>query len=210
MNYKEKYWSRFAGDFEKRNSYVIGGEDLDRVLEKVASQKDLKRVLEIGCGDGVFTKMLAPNSESVLATDLSEEMVKAASQRLSNLQNVRIEQADGFNLSYPEMSFDTVFIANLIHVVPYPELIIRECKKVLKSNGRLIILTYTNKEMKLKYRIGLIYRYLKTYGAPPEGVHNYRLKEAESFIKEQGFNVTESGLIGIRSKAIYISSFKKT
>lgn len=52
MEQKETYWSRFAGNFEERNYYVIGKPDADLILRKVASQKKLKNVLEPGCGNG--------------------------------------------------------------------------------------------------------------------------------------------------------------
>ena len=42
---KEKYWSRFADDFEELNNYVVGKSDMDVILNKLSKQKDLKTPL---------------------------------------------------------------------------------------------------------------------------------------------------------------------
>ncbi len=58
MQDKEVFWSRFANDFEKRNTYVIGEQDMHIVLNKVSKFSSLGNVLELGCGDGVYTSIL--------------------------------------------------------------------------------------------------------------------------------------------------------
>jgi len=60
---KETYWSRFAADFEERNYYVVGKADVELILNKVASLKNLRNVLELGCGNGTYTKVLAKNQK---------------------------------------------------------------------------------------------------------------------------------------------------
>lgn len=42
MTEKETYWSRFADDFEDKSNYVVGKNDVDIVLRRLAEQKDLK------------------------------------------------------------------------------------------------------------------------------------------------------------------------
>ncbi|MFV0267130.1 MAG: class I SAM-dependent methyltransferase [Draconibacterium sp.] len=209
MEQKETYWSRFAADFEERNYYVVGKSDVELILNKVASLKNLKNVLELGCGNGTYSKVLAKNADSLLATDLSEEMVEASKSRLKTFVNIRVEKADCFNLPYSSNSFDTVFMANLIHIIPRPEDAIRECERVLKKGGRLIIISYTQKGMKFRYKIGLIYRYLKTYGKSPKGGRNFGLEDAISLFKIDEFKVTDAELIGEKSKALFVKGQKK-
>ncbi|MFV0268201.1 MAG: class I SAM-dependent methyltransferase [Draconibacterium sp.] len=206
MEQKETYWSRFADDFEERNFYVAGRRDVECLLQKVSALKDLKKVLELGCGNGTYSKVLSHNAESVLATDLSEEMVKASKERLKAFSNVKVERADCFHLVYPENSFDTVFMANLIHIIPTPEKAIKECQRVLKNNGLLIITSYTPKGMKFYHKISLIYRYLRTYGKPPKGGWSFAPKDIEELLKSYGFHIIESELIGNKSKAIFVKA----
>ncbi len=206
MEQKETYWSRFAADFEERNYYVVGKADVELILNKVASLKNLKNVLELGCGNGTYSKVLAKNANTLLATDLSGEMVKVSSQRLKAFPNVNVEKTDCFHLTYPENSFDTIFMANLIHVIPTPEKAIEECLRVLKKDGLLVITSYTQKGMKLRYRLGLIYRYMKTYGKPPRGVSQFGLEDAKKLLKSYGFHILEAELVGNKSKALFVKA----
>ena len=208
MKQKENYWSRFADDFEERNNYVVGKADVDLILKKVAAVEKPGNVLELGCGNGTFSKVLAKNSDSLLATDLSDEMVEVSKDRLKALNNIKVEKANCFDLSYFDNSFDTVFMANLIHIIPNPGNAIKECKRVLRKGGSLIVISYTQKGMKFRYKIGLIYRYLKTYGNPPKGGRNFGLEDAIILLKSYKFTIMEAELIGKKSKAFFIKAVK--
>ncbi|MFA5419065.1 MAG: class I SAM-dependent methyltransferase [Bacteroidales bacterium] len=203
---KETYWSRFSNDFEERNNYVVGKSDIELLLKKVSTLKNLKHVLELGCGNGTYSKVLAESSDSLLATDLSEEMIEASKKRLKTYTNIKVEKADCFNLPYPDDHFDTVFMANLIHIIPNPENAVRECKRVLKKDGSLIIASYTQKGMKLRHKLGLIYRYVKTYGKPPRGGRSFGLNDACNLLSSCGFSIVESELTGKKSKALFIQA----
>lgn len=118
MIQKEIYWSRFADDFEERNNYVIGKADLDAMLAKLSKLKELKNVLELGCGNGTYSRIIAKNADQLLATDFSDEMANASEVRLKSISNITVEKANCFNLPYADNSFDTIFMANLLHIVP--------------------------------------------------------------------------------------------
>lgn len=209
MNKKENYWSRFAADFEERNNYVVGKADIDLSLKKVATLEKLGHTLELGCGNGTYSRILAPNAATLLATDLSDEMVEVTKIRLKAFNNVKVEQADCFHLRYPDNSFDTVFMANLIHIVPAPEKAIGECKRVLKKDGALVVLSYTQQGMTFCHKIGLIYRYFKTYGKPPQGGRNFGLEDAADLLKSYQFDITGAKLIGKKTKAFFIKAKNK-
>lgn len=204
MENKETYWSRFADDFEEKNYYVVGKEDMMLLLDETAKQKQLKNTLELACGNGTYTKVLAANSELVVATDFSEEMLHSTKKRLSNFKNVKFEQANAFNLQFEANAFDTVFAANLLHVVPTPEDIIKECKRVLKSTGRIIILDLGIEGITFINKIKMIYRYLKTYGKPPKKGKKLTVSLVVKMLEEEGFNIKEAKLTGNQIKAAFV------
>ena len=204
---KEQYWSKFADDFEERNNYVVGYEDMDLILEKVKQQKDLKDTLELGCGNGTFSKVLISEATQLTATDYSDEMVNAATNRLKEIENIKVEKADCFNLPYPDSSFDTVFMANLLHIIPEPEKAILECKRVLKKGGKIIIVSFTTDGMSIINKIIMIYRYLITYGKPSPFAQNLTLKTAEQMLANNGFKVEESKLLGNKVKAVFSTGY---
>jgi demethylmenaquinone methyltransferase/2-methoxy-6-polyprenyl-1,4-benzoquinol methylase len=68
-----------------------------------------KRVLEVACGTGHWTGIMAQTAAGVLATDASPEMVEIAQRKVSQEQPVRFQVANLYALE-PELStFDTVF-----------------------------------------------------------------------------------------------------
>ena len=209
MKEKETYWSRFADDFEERNTYVVGKSDMEAIRDEVSKVTGLKNTLELACGNGTYSKVLSKNADKVTVTDFSDEMVDAARKRLSGFDNVSVEKADAFDLQYPEKSFDTVFLANLLHVVPNPENIVDEVKKVLKTGGRAIVLDFGVEGMSLFSKIGMILRYLKTYGKPPSDGAALSTEDIKGLLEEAGFTVEKLSLIGRKSKAAFAVASKK-
>ena len=206
MTEKETYWSRFAADFEERTNYVVGNDHIELMKEVLSKQTDLGNTLELGCGSGTYSEVLAREARHLTATDYSDEMVAFSKQRFEGVENVTVEKADCFHLSYPEFSFDTVVMANLLHVVPEPEKAVQECKKVLKRNGRLIIVSFTTEGMAVLSKLGLIYRYLKTFGKPPSTAHKLTVQGTKTILSDCGFKVDEARLIGRGAKAIFVNA----
>jgi ubiquinone/menaquinone biosynthesis C-methylase UbiE len=172
----------------------------------LSKQIDLGNTLELGCGSGTYSEILAREARHLTATDYSDEMVAFSKQRFESLENVTVEKANCFSMSYPEFSFDTVVMANLLHVVPEPEKAIHECKKVLKRNGRLIIVSFTTEGMAIFNKLGMIYRYLKTFGKPPPTAHKLTVQKTKMILSDCGFKVDEAKLIGHRTKAIFVNA----
>jgi ubiquinone/menaquinone biosynthesis C-methylase UbiE len=201
---KETYWSKFANDFEERTNYVVGKNDMELIETFLSKQKALGKTLEVGCGNGTYSKILILEAENFTATDFSDEMVAVAKERLKGVENVSVEKANCFNLSYPDSSFNTVFMANLLHIIREPEKAVAEGKRVLKKNGKLIVISFTTEGMTFFNRLGMIYRYLKTYGKPSPTAQTLTVQKTRDMVKNCGFEIEEAKLIGNKSKAIFI------
>lgn len=200
---KETYWSRFASDFEERNTYVVGSGDMDLVRQMVADQENLGDVLELGCGNGTYSRVMAAQADSVWATDFSDEMVAVARRRLRKTANITVEKQNCFRTDYEENRFDTVVMINLLHIIPDPGQALKEAIRVLKPGGRMIVLSFTTDGMSLWNKLCMFYRYLKTYGKPPETAQHLSLKSARDLLLRTGFSLDRINLIGSRSKAIW-------
>ena len=204
MMEKETYWSKFANDLEERTNYVVGKNDIEVIKTFLTEQKTLGKTLELGCGNGTYSKILIREAEYLTATDFSDEMVAVAKERLKGVENVSVEKANCFNLSYPDSSFNTVFMANLLHIIREPEKAVAEGKRVLKKNGKLIVISFTTEGMTFFNKLGMIYRYLKTYGKPSPTAQTLTVQKTRDMVKNCGFEIEEAKLIGNKSKAIFI------
>ncbi len=202
---KEKdFWSKHVDNFDKYNNYIIGIKDMTIIQEEISKLNSLGDILELACGSGIYTDILFKNSKSYLATDLSKEMLEHTKNKFSSSENIRFEQADAMNLKYEEESFDTVFMANLLHIVPDYNEVIKEALKVLKPNGRLITLDFTTSEMKFIDKLTLIYRFLKSYGKPEVKAEksNFTRNEIKRLFESYNLEVQMIKMLGNKNKAI--------
>ncbi len=95
--------------------------------------------LEIGCGGGAFSRLLAGRAESVLALDLSPGMIRLARGRSEFYPNVDYVNADVLTYKLPEGEFDFVATLTTIHHMP-AEVILEKVKESLKPGGVFVCL----------------------------------------------------------------------
>ncbi len=207
MEQKETFWSKTAGDFEEKNTKVIGEKSMQIVLNELSKEKNLGDTLELACGNGTYSKVLVKNAQNLTVTDWSEEMVLETQSRLKDFPNIKIEQANCFELPYADNSFDTVFMANLLHIIGNPEKALAEAHRVLKPDGKVLVIDFTFRGMKFWDSIRMLYKFMKYYGKPKEGgnVDDKRLRE---LFEKTGFQTEFSRIIGGKSKAAFGKGIK--
>lgn len=209
MYKKENYWSDFAEEFEQNNTYVVGKNDMKIVLDTVHNLKHLNKTLELGCGNGTYSKIIAKNATQLTATDYSEQMVTITKDRLIQENNTIVEIANCFNLNYSKESFDTVFMANLLHIIDQPKAAILQAEQCLNKKGQLIILDFGMEGMTILNKLKLIYRYRKTYGRPPKSRQKLTLNSIKSMLIDSNFEIKRSELIGDKMKCAFIIAQKR-
>ena len=85
-------------------------DDLEEMIERVAEVLDGHIVLELACGTGYWTAVLADSAASVLATDINPEMLALGQARELPADKVTWRQVDAFNLPDDLGEFTAVFI----------------------------------------------------------------------------------------------------
>lgn len=94
--------------------------------------------LEIGCGIGAFSRLLAERSHKVVAIDLSPKMIEVARQSGRN-PNIDFQTADIMKWEFPVEQFDAIASIATVHHLPLETLLPR-LKVALKPGGKLVIL----------------------------------------------------------------------
>ncbi len=97
------------------------------------------RVLDIGCGTGVLTRVIAgmPGIGSVIGVDPAPSLLAKARQLSPGLNNITFEEADGRDLSFDNQTFDAAIFDSTLSHVPGPERALAEAHRVLKPGGIL-------------------------------------------------------------------------
>ena len=137
------FWDRVAGlyDLFEWSNRKVNAAARIRVGELVPTGA---RVLDCAAGTGEFSLAAAKRAGSVLCTDQSEAMLNRARKkaRKRGLSNMSFARRDITALSDPDGSFDAVIAGNVLHLLPAPEIAVRELWRVTAPGGRLILPTY--------------------------------------------------------------------
>jgi ubiquinone/menaquinone biosynthesis C-methylase UbiE len=96
-------------------------------------------VLDVGCGTGQFTRVLARQARRVVGLDFSTNMIAAARERSAALANVKYVQADATTWDWPVARFDCVVSIATLHHLPL-EPMLERMKRALRPGGRIGVL----------------------------------------------------------------------
>lgn len=96
-------------------------------------------ILDIGCGTGEFSRLLAKRAEKVIAIDLSLNMIEVAKQRSRHYGNIDFQVADILQWKFPLEKLDAIASIATVHHLPLENLL-PNLKAALKPGGKLVIL----------------------------------------------------------------------
>jgi len=96
-----------------------------------------KKVLDYGCGSGIYIKILKNRGANVKGFDISEEMLKIARK---NNPDIEFRQGSGYNIPFKE-KFDIVLASLVVHYMKDWDKMFREINRVLKKEGILVFST---------------------------------------------------------------------
>lgn len=97
-----------------------------------------KTVLDVACGEGYGSFIMATAAHSVVGVDISDEAVRHASSTYQK-PNLSYTQGSATLLNFPDASFDVVVSFETIEHLAEQEEMVSELRRVLRPNGILII-----------------------------------------------------------------------
>jgi ubiquinone/menaquinone biosynthesis C-methylase UbiE len=115
--------------------------EVERVVGLCLEAANLKSVLDVGVGSGLFAEAFAQHGLEVAGVDINPEMIVAA-KRFVPKGDFRESTAEA--LPYPDASFDLVFFGLLLHESDEPLKVLQEAKRV--SRQRICILEWPYQE----------------------------------------------------------------
>ena len=115
---KALFWNRIARKYAA--DAIADQAGYERTIKRVqALLTPAHQVLELGCGTGSTAFHLAPGVSQMLSTDVSDEMIAIAREKLAAhpLANLRFAVADADAPFSAEGAFDVALAFNLLHLV---------------------------------------------------------------------------------------------
>lgn len=198
----KKFWSRWAAKYDRTMS---GSRKLyNHILLNM--KQTLNRnmtVLELACGTGLLSVKIAPMVKHLEATDFSEEMIAEAKKK-THSSKLHFSVQDATQLPYAPQTFDTVIISNALHIMPNPEAVLENIRRVLKDDGVLIAPTFTAAGSfggRLRIRIMELSGF-KVF-------HKWTPESYLAFLQENGFEIQKSEAIKDGLTLTYAEAAKK-
>ena len=107
-----------------------------------------KDVLDVGCGSGIATQLLAEAGAQVTAVDLTQWAVETTRRRLAAFGlEADVRQADAEALPFAEASFDLVFSWGVIHHSSDMDRALGELVRVCRPGGQLVLMVYHRRSL---------------------------------------------------------------
>lgn len=102
-------------------------------------------VLDVPCGGGTELRALSPRVESAIGLDLSPSMLERAAHRTADAGNATLVHGDALAMPFRDGSFHGALSVNGLHVMPDPDLFLRELRRVVRADGRLVLTTLVDR-----------------------------------------------------------------
>jgi ubiquinone/menaquinone biosynthesis C-methylase UbiE len=169
----------------ERTSAVAAAERPIRERQMAAYREALKhvqgrRVLEIGCGEGIGASVLSEEAASVIAIDYSDEALQAARAKYAS-GKIEFTKMEVPPIDLPDASIEAVVCFQMIEHLEQPGGLVAEIARVVKDNGVALIAT-VNKEEALSDN--------------PYHLHEFSADELEELLKSHFESVEMYGVYG--------------
>jgi ubiquinone/menaquinone biosynthesis C-methylase UbiE len=196
---KARFWDRIARKYAADPIADTAGYDktLARTREMLAPTH---RVLEIGCGTATTALRLSPYTGTMVATDVSPEMIAIAREKLAAAPqpNLELQVADADSPVFGEGGYDVVLAFNVLHLVADLDSALRSVVQALAPGGLFVSKTPCIAEMSPLVS-KLLIPVMRLFGkAPP--VLCFRAPALEAALRRHGLEILAVERHGTKGK----------
>lgn len=183
-----------------------------RAAVRAAGVDATTRVLDVACGTGDLAIAFAKaGAGQVIGVDFTPEMLRIARHKVREpLPGLTFEEGDAMALRFPDASVDVVSIAFGIRNVQDPARALRECARVLRPGGRLVVLEFAEPENALiRAASGFYTRHIMPWTATlvagdRSGAYHYLPRSVNTFMEPRAFmrRMEDAGFTSISSQGL--------
>lgn len=139
-----RHWNGRAATFDEASQHGIHDDEQrerwSSLLRAWTGQPPL-RVLDVGCGTGVLSLLLAELGHHVTGVDFALDMLERARTKPRPAHgSVEFHRGDAEALGYSDDAFELVVARHLVWTLPSPGTAVREWQRVVEPGGRILLL----------------------------------------------------------------------
>ena len=138
------YFSRNAARWDEIRSLYVSEKDVEAAVRGAVGQGPFKRLIDLGSGTGRMLALLAPEAESAIGLDLSQQMLNIARGQAgeARLPHVELRHGDIFDTRLPTGDADLVVVHQVLHYLSDPAVAVAEAARLVAPGGKLLIVDF--------------------------------------------------------------------
>lgn len=174
--------SRFYEELMISKTYPLGGMDFDQVIA-FASSRAVRKVLDIGCGEGVFLDLASKAGLTTIGIEFNTHAAEIAANKGHLLINKPVESIQPDDLGG---KVDLLTLFQVIEHVPAPVEFVISASRIVKSGGHIAVVVPSDRRM-----LGLLEHDPADW--PPHHVSRWRMEDLKALGERAGLELTEQG-----------------
>ena len=139
-----------AARIRLHSEYSVNQEGWFPWLYRMSEIQDGMNILEIGCGNGALwleNMNYIPPHVHITLSDISDGMLRDARNSIND-ERFSFSCFNAEKIPFEDESFDVVYANHMLFYCDNIDLVVKECRRVLKKGGKLICSTYSKRHMK--------------------------------------------------------------
>jgi 2-polyprenyl-3-methyl-5-hydroxy-6-metoxy-1,4-benzoquinol methylase len=178
------------------NLHPGGGDAFAATVMFLPAPKAGSSLLDIGCGGGDFIALMRELGWKVTGVETDPVAVDRARARELDVHQGELESA-GFH----DTSFDAITMAHVIEHVHDPHRLLTHCRRILKPNGTLVVITPNSSSWGHRH-FGRDWRGLE----PPRHIHIFNPKNMRRLLESTGLQPVRVATLAINASAVWPAS----
>lgn len=159
-----------------------------------------RTILSIGCGPGIIEARLQKNlpTTTIIGLDYSKEMMTQAPKGFT------LVQGDALNLAFKDRCFDAVIFVTALEFIQNNEKTLQESSRVLRENGRLLVLMLNPDSWYFHERFNVPTSYIR-HNIKHKNIEEIQQRISEYFQidnQEYFLGITPEGIVATTEKSV--------
>ncbi|MCJ8508572.1 metalloregulator ArsR/SmtB family transcription factor [Rhizobium lemnae] len=137
----QAYFSRNAAEWDELRRLHVSDEQVEKALASLIGDAQIDYLLDLGTGTGWVLQQLQAHYRRAVGIDASRDMLAVARANLdrAGILKASVRHGDIFNLPAEAGDCDLVTVHQVLHFLDQPEKAVAEAARVLRRDGRLLI-----------------------------------------------------------------------
>lgn len=140
----QDYFQKVAKSWDTIRAMHVPHQQLEQALLEAVGSEPVGELLDIGTGTGRMLQILADRVTRGVGVDLSSGMLAVARSNIeqAGMAHIHVRKGDMYQLPQDDASIDLAILHMVLHYSDDPAEVIREASRVLRKDGRLILVDF--------------------------------------------------------------------